>query len=653
MRSPFSLIVVAGLALVPGGFSTSFGPTSRRQYPRNTPPRADQIAQPNDNRIPAGRHAGDTLVLHLTIAPVTWKLFGDSNPGFRVLALAEEGRTPTIPGPLLRVRVGTPIHVRISNPLDDTLIVRGLGERGGTRDSLLVLPGAVGEVSFVARRAGTYQYWGAFAGSQRLLPPGVAEQGLVRPKMDSQLAGALVVDPVGPLHDDRILVITEVADQPSPATVRDRHRVPRREFTALNGRSWPYTERLRYAVGDTIRWRIINTTFQSHPMHLHGFYFRVDSHGSAHTGADSIYGPEQRRMAVTEVVGVGETASIVWSPDRPGGWVFHCHLTNHAAKLPPVDQPDSLDYPVVHYHGDPDHHFLTGMNGLIVGITVTGKAAPATAWRPANRLRLFVQSDSTARDSSRRFGYVLQRGEEPRRDSIENTGPVLVLTRGEPTSITVVNRAGEPTAVHWHGVEIESYYDGAVGWSTNGTRTQPAIRPESTFEVHITPKRAGTFMYHTHFNEMRQQFGGLVGPLIVLEPSERWNPDHDLLFLVSDGDEGRLVINGSATPPPRELHAGTTYRIRIADIAAFRQNLLARVVRDSMLVSWRPAAKDGFALPAVQATARPAIARVASGETADFEITPSVPGQLRLELVRVTRAGRVVEGAASLIVRSP
>lgn len=605
----------------------------------------EQSALPNDNRTPAGRHVGDTLELHLTVSPVVWRILGDKNPGFSLVAFSEEGKAPTIPGPLVRVRAGTPIHVTVRNPLSDTLIIRGLSERGGTLDSLVVLPTSTGNVKFTARHPGTYQYFGALASVQRTPSPGPPrELGLIRPQFDSQLAGAFIVDPPGAVPKDRIFVITEIADQVLPAK-RDRHGIFEREFTALNGRSWPYTERLNYATGDSIRWRIINTTFQSHPMHLHGFYFRVDEHSSARANFDSLYTPAQQRMAATEVIGIGESVSIAWSPDRPGGWVFHCHLTNHAVKLPRVDQQSDLEYPVAHDHGDPDHHFVNGMNGLILGITVTGRTSAERAWHPSKRMRLFVQSDSVAGDSARRFGYVLQRGAEPQRDSVEIPGPVLLLTRGEPTSIEVINRTDEPTSVHWHAIELESYYDGAPGWSRNSTRTEPAIRPDSSFEVHITPKRAGTFMYHTHFNELRQQIGGLVGALIVLEPGETWDPSRDFLFLISDNDKGGLLINGSASPPPRDVRLGTTYRIRIANIAAVRQTLFAQLVQDSSMVSWRQIAKDGFTLPAAQALIGPSSARVSSGETADFRFTPESEGDLKLRIGLPTRpAGFQTQG---------
>jgi hypothetical protein len=268
---------------------------------------------------------------------------------------------------------------------------------------------------------------------------------------------------------------------------------------------------------------------------------------------------------------------------------------------------------------------------------------------------LFVQSDSVAGDSVRRFGYVLQEGGAPRRDSIESPAPLLLLTRGEPTSIEVVNHSTEPTTVHWHGIELDdSYYDGAAGWSGDAARRAPAIRPGTSFDVHITPRRAGTFIYHTHFNEMRQQFGGLAGPLVVLEPGERWDPSHDLMFFISDAARGGVVINGSASPAAMELHAGSTYRIRVANIASDRGTLLVRVVQDSTLMLWRPVAKDGFALPASQATARPSVARVGTGETADFELTPSGSGELRLEIGAPKPGGGIqTEGGVQLRVSPP
>lgn len=637
MRALGSVLVAAVVAAAfPSGARLHGTSTGR---PRRVAS-AEPIAAPNDNRVPAGRYVGDTLALDLTVVTAAWHIVGDSNPALTVAAFAEEGKAPSIPGPLLRVRAGTPIHVTVRNSFDDTLIVHGLTERAPTVDSLLLLPHEVRDVVFSRGTPGTYQYWATLAAWQRQVPPVARRHGMLRPRFDSQLVGAFVVDAAGKVPDDRIFVITMLVDQAPPLKLAPAGH-PYREFTAFNGRSWPYTERLHYTLGDTIHWRIVNGSVQSHPVHLHGFYFRVDSHTDGGSNVGESYRPGQRRMVVTEGIKFGDAIALTWAPDRAGNWLFHCHLASHVAPIPRVDDPGDLVSPDIHAHGDPDQHAMTGMNGLVLGISVSGDVPQArSAWRPARQLHLFVQSDSTAADSVRRWGYVLQRGAEPRRDSIESPGPLLLLTRGEPTTILVTNRTPQPTSVHWHGIELESFYDGVAGWSGGARAIEPAIRPESTFEVHITPKRAGTFMYHTHFNDVNQQYGGLVGPLVVLEPGQRWDAAREILVVVSDGRHGMPVIDGSATPPVRELHVGTTYRIRVANVAIFQANLLARIgrqasdfaYRDSSLVTWRAVAKDGFTLPSAQATARPSSERVASGETADFELTPESPGDLRLEI---------------------
>src|SRR5512138_2158655 len=161
------------------------------------------VALPNDNRTPAGLRIGDTLVLRLVAERVRWHIHAETGAAFDVLAFAEDGRAPTIPGPLLRVRAGTPVRATVSNPLADTLIVHGLGTRGdGRPDSLVVAPSATAEARFTAGRAGAYIYWAVTpAANRRTL--------LARRGPDTQLSGAFVVDPAdGPVPADRVLVMT-------------------------------------------------------------------------------------------------------------------------------------------------------------------------------------------------------------------------------------------------------------------------------------------------------------------------------------------------------------------------------------------------------------------------------------------------------------
>jgi manganese oxidase len=84
----------------------------------------------------------------------------------------------------------------------------------------------------------------------------------------------------------------------------------------INGRSWPHTERLAYRVGDTVRMRVINAGALVHPMHLHGFYFNVDSRGDE--GADTVFARDSSpHMVVTERLGPGRTFALTWKPTRP------------------------------------------------------------------------------------------------------------------------------------------------------------------------------------------------------------------------------------------------------------------------------------------------------------------------------------------------
>jgi FtsP/CotA-like multicopper oxidase with cupredoxin domain len=604
------LVAFAGLSLLPA----SQEPVSAAvQLQADRLPRA--IA--NDNRAPAGRRVGDTLFLRLAVRRVVWHLDGDGEPGIALLAFAEVGRAPQIPGPLLRAAAGTVIDVTVQNPLPrDTLVVRGLSAPG-IADSLVVVPGATATTRFVASREGTYLYWGT------------TTHAPLRERFgeDSNLSAAFIVDPPGAAGPtgERVFVLTEHGFHPSEVP-----GIKAPNWTAVNGKSWPHTERLTYALGDSIRWRVINVSSSPHPMHLHGAYFRVDAKGGA--AADTVYPAERRRMVATERLLPGETMRIAWSPERPGGWLFHCHVVRHVAPHPPLPGATT---PAAH-HGDPDQHTFHGMSGLVLAVYIP----PPPRYAPPSvidrrRVRLLVQSDSVAGDATRRFAYVLQDGSRPpAADSVPLPGPTLVLTRGEPTVIEVVNRTPEHTSVHWHGIELESFHDGVVGVSGFSNRTTPAIRPGTSFEARITPRRAGSFMYHTHFNELRQYVGGLTGALIVLEPGDRWDPDRDRVFLIGDprGAGPKNTVNGSEAPVFADLRVGTTYRFRFMNIAVGRPGTRVSLLSEGRPLTWRAIAKDGWTLDSVQATIRPSVHHVGSGETADFQFTPNQPGDLLLEL---------------------
>jgi FtsP/CotA-like multicopper oxidase with cupredoxin domain len=231
-------------------------------------------------------------------------------------------------------------------------------------------------------------------------------------------------------------------------------------------------------------------------------------------------------------------------------------------------------------------------------------------------------------------------------------GPTIVLTRGVPVSITVVNELPEATAIHWHGMELQSYFDGVADFAGQPGKTAPAIAPRDSFEARFTPPRSGTFMYHTHVDEVRQQKAGLSGAMIVVEPGATRDPATDLVFLITtprlDANSDVVYLNGSSSPAPIEMRAGTRYRMRILNLHIFRPSMRFEVRQDTALVSWRALAKDGADLPAALATMRRASQQLGNGETFDFELIPAAPGDLRID---VTSAVGVLLATVPIRVR--
>ena len=554
-----------------------------------------------------------------------WEPDGPAGPRLRVGAFAEPGGELQTPGPLLRVPAGTDVRVTIRNALRDTLRVHGLGARRGLGgDTVVVAPGASRGTRFRAGEAGTFYYAARTSRSR----------GWSRDPAESQLHGALVVDPAGTIGAprDRVFVISQwfTIDTTTVSGLGPHATL------AFNGRTWPATERIEMMQGDTARWRVINATQLPHPLHLHGAYFRVDAKGDG--ARDTTYAPAERRLAVTDLVTSGQTVSLVWSPERSGNWLFHCHFASHMSRREAFDadrrmpSPASLAANAHGGHDAIDRH----MSGLVLGIHVSPRRAPEPPRGPERALRLLVRSRANVYGEYVGYAYVL--GGSPAEavpDSLPVPGPTLELTRGQPVAITLVNRAHEAIAVHWHGLEIESFPDGVPGWSGDGRTTLPSVPPGDSLTVRFTPPRAGTFMYHSHANEMQQISSGLYGAIVVSEPGVRRDPATDHVLVLSD--DGPLVrfiapppgvlLNGQAAPDTIELRAGVAHRLRLVNIRSDAVVRLAVLDGDSV-VTWRPLAKDGADLPASQRAARPARLAISSGEIVDVELVPPRVGTL-------------------------
>jgi len=581
---------------------------------------AESIAS-NDNRKTAGALAGSVLTVQLEARAGTFYPEGPTGVGVPAFAWSEVGGQLQTPGPLIRVKVGTTVKASIHNALAKSLTVYGLAPARGFKDSLVIAPGATSDAEFKATTPGTYYYAGQTV-------PGPIQ---ARFQEDGQLNGAIVVDPPDAPANDRIFLISWwfTLDSTSRSGLG-------RGTMSINGLSWPHTERLDATQNDSLHWRVINTTPIDHPMHLHGFYFRVDGMGDG--VVDTLLAPADRRMAVTEIVGPGQTMDMTWSPNRPGNWIFHCHFAGHLSYHVAMDTYEGVPHP------ENEHSHMTDaphqMYGLVMGIRVAPSGPLAKAPANPRKIRLVVREKDNVYGNHPGYAFVL--GGTPAEKNPEILpvpGPPIVLVRGQPVAVNIVNQSQDHAAVHWHGIELQSYPDGVPGWSGSGNDILPAIAPGESLTVQFTPPRAGTFMYHSHFNEFQQITSGMYGPLIVLEPGQKYDPKTDRVLLFSDGGPTTNVIagpfppmlmNGQAQPDPIDLKAGVTYRFRVIGITGDISTQFKFLDGDKP-IEWRAVARDGMTLPASQATVRPAAMIFDPGQIFDFEYTPKAKGELAIE----------------------
>jgi FtsP/CotA-like multicopper oxidase with cupredoxin domain len=602
------------------------------------------IVRPNPNTERAGAlHAG-VLTVVLEARKASYEIDGPTHRPIDIEAFSEPGKAPLIPGPLVRAPAGTDLRFSIHNSLDVPLTffipaaAHGGPDRFDAMDSVVVAPGATGHLQTQASAPGNYIY--------RATTPAGAKWFR---HMAGLLAGALVIDTAGatPPARDRVFLMMATVDSAStayldtvnPAQFR-RGRI--REVFTINGLSWPITERVHATVGDSLHWRVINASEAPHPMHLHGFYYRVDAFSGPET---ELYGrPFPRQMVVTQFMPGFSSMLMTWSPDRPGNWLFHCHFAVHL-------RPDSLSAAA----DDPYHR---DMVGLALGTIVVFRARVALRSDaiPVRHLRLIatvepkdaivsqaLEKPARTIDSIPSMHFVLEeRGRDV--DTHTDLSPELDLVRGEPVAITIVNHLPEATSIHWHGIEVEdSYMDGVPAFSGAGQHLTPAIAPGDSFVARFTPPRAGTFIYHAHIDEIREQLAGLEGAIIVREPGVAPSRDDHVFFFkeVSTSYARRFAINGESNPDTVVLHAGVPARLRLINLNsnAFAPTfVLARgpdtaikLPGDSIL-SWTLVAKDGFDVRPTARRLRIARQVVSIGETYDFEYRSTARGALRLEI---------------------
>lgn len=92
-----------------------------------------------------------------------------------------------------------------------------------------------------------------------------------------------------------------------------------RYMWSINGVKYEDAKPIRLQYGERVRFKFVNETMMTHPMHLHGMWTIIDTGNG-------------QRDPIKHTVNVAP-GTIVYTEtevDAPGQWAFHCHLSYHA-----------------------------------------------------------------------------------------------------------------------------------------------------------------------------------------------------------------------------------------------------------------------------------------------------------------------------------
>jgi FtsP/CotA-like multicopper oxidase with cupredoxin domain len=248
----------------------------------------------------------------LTAGIVQWHIL----PELKVGAYAYNGQ---VPGPLIRLRPGERVRVRVKNELPEPttvhwhgLIIDNAMDGASHVTQPPIEPGREFAYEFtVPNQPGTHFYHTHHA-ADRQQPLG--------------LYGALIIEETKPsvrAHARHVIQLGEwrVADgQSFPAMDMDGMRP---NYFTINGKSYPATETVKARVGDRLLFRFIGSGQFIHPMHIHGGPFEIVA-----TDGNPVP-PGARLKKDTVLVGPGERYDVLWTARKPGKWLLHCHINHH------------------------------------------------------------------------------------------------------------------------------------------------------------------------------------------------------------------------------------------------------------------------------------------------------------------------------------
>jgi FtsP/CotA-like multicopper oxidase with cupredoxin domain len=282
-------------------------------------------------------------------------------PGHSVPVRAVNGESP---GPVLRATEGDDVEITVVNRLTQPTSIHWHGipldwpmDGAAMISQSPIAPGERFTYRWIAPQAGTYMYHSHYHDLEQ-----------------SSIVGLIVVDPQHagstPVYDHDIpIMITSLSWEmarnveaqailsdsmlmsgmaanpkadPLPDMGDSMDRMDMVEYWCFNGKTYPATVPIVVKQGQLVRVRFGNITGMTHPVHMHGHWFRWIAQDASPL--------PNAQIVNTVAVNPGQTIDIDFVANNPGVWPLHCHILAHM-----VDNHDIMTglMTMVQYEGFP------------------------------------------------------------------------------------------------------------------------------------------------------------------------------------------------------------------------------------------------------------------------------------------------------------
>ncbi len=267
---------------------------------------------------------------HLIAEPVVREMA----PGMKAHLWGYNGSSP---GPTIECVEGDKVRIFVTNHLPEhttihwhgILLPNGMDGVGGLNQPQ-IKPRETFVYEFVMKKSGTFMYH-----------PHADEMV----QMAMGLMGFLVVHPRDPsayrVDRDFAFLLNAYDIDPGAYTPKIMTML---DFNlwSWNSRIFPGIDPLVVRRGDRVRIGVGNLTMTNHPIHLHGYDFRITCTDGGWVPASAQW-PE-----VTIDIPVGAMRAFEFVADEPGDWALHCHKSHHTMNAMGHDVPTMIG---VDHHG--------------------------------------------------------------------------------------------------------------------------------------------------------------------------------------------------------------------------------------------------------------------------------------------------------------